>query len=110
MHINIKNFITINSHKNYKRKSVFCVHAHDNIYHLATEKKFLVFILSILFLLNFVYNAFSDSPTFVSGTITTDTTWILADSPYVVQGPVIVSGNTTLTVDPGVVVKFALPN
>ena len=42
----------------------------------------------------------------VSGPITTDTTWTLANSPYVVTGDVTVNAGITLTIEPGVVVKF----
>ncbi len=52
----------------------------------------------------FAFNAFSD--TNVSGTIAVDTTWNLADSPYIVTGDVIVNGGITLAIDPGVEVKF----
>ncbi|MGD2148396.1 MAG: hypothetical protein PVH41_17010, partial [Anaerolineae bacterium] len=41
-----------------------------------------------------------------SGHITTDTTWTLPNSPYVV-GDVIIAEGVTLTIEPGVVVKFA---
>ncbi|MEA2972636.1 MAG: hypothetical protein QOG82_1094, partial [Actinomycetota bacterium] len=39
-------------------------------------------------------------------TISTDTTWNLAGSPYVVSGDVTVSAAATLSIDPGVVVQF----
>jgi len=45
-----------------------------------------------------------------SGTITTTTTWSLSGSPYVVQGRLTIGGGTTpvtLTIDPGVEVRFA---
>jgi len=48
--------------------------------------------------------AFADTP--VSGNITTNTNWTLAQSPFIVTGTVTVSNNATLTIDPGVVVKF----
>jgi hypothetical protein len=44
-------------------------------------------------------------PTFVSGTINTNTTWTLANSPYIVQGTLIVAPGITLTVEPGVLVQ-----
>ena len=42
----------------------------------------------------------------VSGNITEDTTWTFANSPYVVTGTVQVLEDTTLTIEPGVTVKF----
>lgn len=44
--------------------------------------------------------------TWVEGHITEDTTWTLADSPYLVIGDVFVDEGATLTVEPGVTVKF----
>jgi hypothetical protein len=43
--------------------------------------------------------------TYVSGNITSNTTWNLAGSPYIVTGNVYI-GNATLTIDPGVEVRF----
>ena len=42
----------------------------------------------------------------VGGPITTDTTWTLANSPYVVTASVDVLAGVTLTIQPGVTVKF----
>lgn len=42
----------------------------------------------------------------VSGPISTDTTWTLADSPYRLSGTVIVNSGVTLTIEPGVVVDL----
>ena len=41
----------------------------------------------------------------VSGTISANTTWTLANSPYVMTGNVTVSAGVTLTVEPGVIVQ-----
>ena len=42
----------------------------------------------------------------VSGTVITDTTWMLTSSPYVVTGDVTVNPGVTLSVEPGVEVRF----
>lgn len=49
--------------------------------------------------------AWSVGPTNVSGPISSNTTWTLADSPYVMTGNVTVGAGVTLTIEPGVVVK-----
>ena len=46
------------------------------------------------------------SYTIVEGHIVEDTTWTLDGSPYVVTGDVIIDSGVTLTIQPGVVVKF----
>ena len=42
----------------------------------------------------------------VGGVIDTDTTWTVANSPYVVTSSVLVQQGVTLTINPGVEVKF----
>src|SRR5438552_11050984 len=49
----------------------------------------------------------ADAQTNVSGGIYTDTTWTLANSPYIVVDTVVVFPGVTLTIQPGVTVKFA---
>jgi pimeloyl-ACP methyl ester carboxylesterase len=48
--------------------------------------------------------------TTVSGTLTSDTTWIAANSPYIVDSTVTVSPGSTLTIEPGVVIKLSGAN
>ena len=43
----------------------------------------------------------------VNSDITTDTTWRAADSPFVIRTSISVRNNATLTIEPGVVVRFA---
>lgn len=42
----------------------------------------------------------------VTGTISTDTVWTLADSPYRLSGTVVVNSGVKLTIEPGVVVDL----
>ncbi|GEM_PF-2705767 len=53
--------------------------------------------------------AAATGPTYVSGIITADTTWTEAGSPYIVTGETIVERDVTLTIQPGVVVRFDGP-
>ena len=43
----------------------------------------------------------------VAGNITTDTTWDMAGSPYVVSSDIAVASGVTLTIDPGVTVQLS---
>lgn len=63
-------------------------------------KKLLAFIV---FALSFTS---LNAQTNVSGGIFTNTTWTLAGSPYIVIDTVVVFPGVTLTIEPGVVVKF----
>jgi hypothetical protein len=50
--------------------------------------------------------AFANAQTNVSGGIYVNTTWTLAGSPYIVVDTVVVFPGVTLTIDPGVEVRF----
>jgi len=49
---------------------------------------------------------FAASATYIEGDITQDTVWTLTDSPFVVSKDVTVFSNATLTIEPGVEVRF----
>jgi len=48
------------------------------------------------------------SQTNVSGSITSNTTWIKSNSPYIVIGNINVGSGTTLTIEAGVTIKFVI--
>src|SRR3954471_23991380 len=60
-------------------------------------------ILLLLFIISSVANA----QTNVSGGIYNNTTWTKVNSPYIVTDTVVVFPGVTLTIEPGVTVKFA---
>lgn len=47
------------------------------------------------------------SQTDVSGALSSDTTWSLSNSPYTVTGSILVASGVTLTIEPGVTIKFS---
>jgi parallel beta-helix repeat protein len=59
-----------------------------------------------MFLLIFIMKIEMYAQTEVSGIIDSSTTWNLNGSPYTVVGNVMVNGNVTLTIEPGVIIKF----
>ncbi len=52
-----------------------------------------------------LFSVFSNAQTNVSGTISSNTTWNLANSPYTVTGNITVNSATTLIIEAGVLVK-----
>jgi len=55
----------------------------------------------------FIFYITLHAQTNVSGGIYNNTTWTLANSPYIVTDTIVVFPGVTLTIDPGVTVKFA---
>jgi len=60
-----------------------------------------LFIAFLYFLPSLIYGE-----TLVSGGITSNTVWTLAASPYHVTGDILVTVGNTLTIEPGVTIKF----
>ena len=48
----------------------------------------------------------STGPTYLSGSVLSNTTWTLSGSPYIVTDSITVVSGVTLTIEPGVIVKF----
>jgi hypothetical protein len=61
--------------------------------------------IKLLLLLAFIGVNSTNAQTLVSGGIYTNTTWTLANSPYIVTGNIVVFPGVTLTIQPGVEVK-----
>jgi parallel beta-helix repeat protein len=75
-------------------------------------KKILSLTMVILLIFGSMYQVFnlitfsSQGTNVNGGHITVNTTWIAADSPYVIRGDVVLDFGFTLTIEPGVEVKF----
>ena len=62
--------------------------------------------MKVLFsILIFTFCALGFGQTNVSGAISSDITWSLANSPYTVTGNILVASGVTLTIEAGVTVK-----
>ena len=61
----------------------------------------------LIFLPLLLVSAYSYADTIVGSDITTDTTWNLAGSPYIITTDITIFSGVTLTIQPNVVVKFA---
>jgi hypothetical protein len=71
-------------------------------------KRFACIILIVAILVSGLFFVRVAHATVVAGTLTSDTEWTQADSPVDFNGSVTVSGNVTLTIDPGVTVNFGV--
>jgi len=71
-------------------------------------KLFSLLLIIIFGIFTFTHSMFfsAASATYVEGNITQDTVWTLTDSPFVVSKDVTVDLNATLTIEPGVEVRF----
>lgn len=73
-----------------------------------TEKYFLFLFISAVFIANGLFVSITSASTIVNTDIIEDTTWALDGSPYLINTGIFVFEGITLTIDPGVVVKFNL--
>ncbi|MEW6104514.1 MAG: right-handed parallel beta-helix repeat-containing protein, partial [bacterium] len=64
-------------------------------------------ILGCVIVLGIVACKIARAETYVSGTITSNTTWALANSPYVATDTVTVANGVILTIELGVTIRFA---
>ncbi len=64
------------------------------------------FFASLFFFVSFLHHA--HAITYVNSDINADTTWTLAGSPYIIEKTIIVLDDATLTIEPGVAIKFKL--
>jgi nitrogen fixation protein FixH len=72
-------------------------------------------VLIVLLITLFVFSSFASfyrilptaKATYVEGAITQDTDWTLVDSPFIVSNDITVNPGATLTIEPGVQVRFA---
>ncbi|HNL07153.1 MAG TPA: hypothetical protein PKH93_06220, partial [Chitinophagales bacterium] len=62
----------------------------------------------IILTMFFCFSQLALSQTNISGSISQNTTWSLANSPYLVTGTVTVQSGVTLTIEPGVIIKSNL--
>jgi|GEM_PF-1540355 len=67
-------------------------------------KRVLILIVCFFISLIIAIKSFAETP--VSGNITIDTNWTLSESPYIVTGSIQVYPGATLTIEPGVIVRF----
>ena len=65
----------------------------------------LIFAVVLSLVILFAVNVFADTD-ITYGIISQNTTWSLANSPYLVHCNILVQQDATLTIEPGVVIKF----
>lgn len=75
------------------------------------HKKTLLIVVAVLVFMSGMDPVFEavclrESPAFVKGIISQNTTWTLGQSPYVITSSVTVANGTTLTIEPNVEVRF----
>jgi len=76
----------------------------SNQIHNVMKNSYKIILLAVILIAAFSFSSRGQTP--VSGGIYANTTWTLANSPYVVTGNVVVFPGYVLTIQPGVTVKF----
>jgi hypothetical protein len=66
----------------------------------------LITSLFLTFQINNSLVASGDSGTQIEGTLTANTTWTLANSPYIITNTIVIPENVNLTIEPGVTVTI----
>jgi hypothetical protein len=65
-----------------------------------------LFPAALAFVVSLAWPHLAAADTFVSGTLSTNTTWTRAQSPFIVTSTIQIPAGITLTIEPGVVVRF----
>jgi hypothetical protein len=82
--------------------SIFTLNYNTGVIIMNISKSFLKNSITYLFIIL----TYGFGQTNVSGVISSNTTWSLISSPYIVTGNILVNEDVTLIIEPGVVVKF----
>ena len=65
------------------------------------------YVVILIFIITSTHDVFGQGVTLSESIIDTDQTWILSNSPYYITDNVLIQQGVTLTIEPGVVVKFS---
>lgn len=78
----------------------------DRIKDSCLELLFLLILLICIIFTILLLSPQSAEATDVSGSISTDTTWNVSGSPYIVKGDIYINEGVNLTIEPGVGIRF----
>ncbi len=82
-------------------------HSYSNINFRNTVSMTRVKYFSLVFIVIILFSPPLNGETIIPGGNLTDQTWTVAGSPYIVQGDITISSGSTLTIEPGVIIKFS---